>query len=551
MGTLVFQATLGGSVNLIGPNIAGTVNFTLPSADGTSGQALATNGSGTLAFSSFATLVSNTFTGSQTLSAGTANGVTYLNGSKVLTSGSALTFDGTNFATTGTSSGSRVIATSTSTSVIHFDTSASVYGKVGNSTSMGYEAGAQHIFNISGTEGMRLTSTGLGIGTSSPSTKLEVQGNTPTIKVLATNLSGATTSLELWGSGGGANYKSAVIQGINYGQLNLQTPSGVGSNSFITFATDATERMRLDSSGNLGLGVTPSAWSAYRAFQFGQQGVIFGDAGGGTSALGSNQYWNGSNWIRIAADAASQYKQAGGAHAWYYAASSTAGSTISFTQAMTLQASGGLSLGVTTDAGAGNIQLGSGAYVGTGIGTGNTTGTYYGTNEVRFYTSAAERARIDSSGRFLIKATTSGGLGITLDGDGGSAPYVIVNSNSATGAPAYFRYQGTTVGSITTTTTTTSYNITSDQRLKENIVDAPEFGSVIDSLKVRSFDWKADSTHQRAGFVAQELVTFAPEAVHQPVDTEEMMAVDYSKLVPMLVKEIQSLRTRVAQLETN
>jgi hypothetical protein len=50
MGQLVFQATLGGAVNIIGPNIAGTVNFTLPSADGTSGQALTTNGSGTLAF---------------------------------------------------------------------------------------------------------------------------------------------------------------------------------------------------------------------------------------------------------------------------------------------------------------------------------------------------------------------------------------------------------------------------------------------------------------------------------------------------------------------
>ena len=50
MGTLVFQATLGGAINLIGPNTASTVNFTLPSADGTSGQALSTNGSGTLAF---------------------------------------------------------------------------------------------------------------------------------------------------------------------------------------------------------------------------------------------------------------------------------------------------------------------------------------------------------------------------------------------------------------------------------------------------------------------------------------------------------------------
>jgi hypothetical protein len=49
--------------------------------------------------------------------------------------------------------------------------------------------------------------------------------------------------------------------------------------------------------------------------------------------------------------------------------------------------------------------------------------------------------------------------------------------------------------------------------------------------------------------VAQELVTVAPEAVHQPADPEEMMAVDYSKLVPMLVKEIQSLRKRLTALE--
>jgi len=46
-------------------------------------------------------------------------------------------------------------------------------------------------------------------------------------------------------------------------------------------------------------------------------------------------------------------------------------------------------------------------------------------------------------------------------------------------------------------------------------------------------------------------VTVVPEAVYQPEDAEQMMAVDYSKLVPMLVKEIQSLRVRVAQLESN
>jgi hypothetical protein len=55
MGTLVFQANLGGAINLIGPNTASTVNFTLPSADGTNGQAMVTNGSGTLSFATIST----------------------------------------------------------------------------------------------------------------------------------------------------------------------------------------------------------------------------------------------------------------------------------------------------------------------------------------------------------------------------------------------------------------------------------------------------------------------------------------------------------------
>lgn len=68
MGQLVFQANLGGAVNLAGPNTASTVTFTLPSADGTSGQALVTNGSGTLSFANAGASLStaNTWTATQT-----------------------------------------------------------------------------------------------------------------------------------------------------------------------------------------------------------------------------------------------------------------------------------------------------------------------------------------------------------------------------------------------------------------------------------------------------------------------------------------------------
>jgi hypothetical protein len=60
------------------------------------------------------------------------------------------------------------------------------------------------------------------------------------------------------------------------------------------------------------------------------------------------------------------------------------------------------------------------------------------------------------------------------------------------------------IGTITGSGSTTSYNTSSDERLKENITDAP-VGN-IDDIKVRSFDWKADGSHQDYGMVAQELM---------------------------------------------
>ena len=112
-----------------------------------------------------------------------------------------------------------------------------------------------------------------------------------------------------------------------------------------------------------------------------------------------------------------------------------------------------------------------------------------------------------------------------------------------------FRNGNGAVGSIQTSGTSTIYNTSSDQRLKENIADADDAGSKVDAIQVRQFDWKADGSHQDYGMVAQELQAVAPEAVSGDADSEDMMGVDYSKLVPMLIKEIQSLRNRVAQLE--
>ena len=86
MGTLVFQATAGGSFNFVGPNIAGTVSLTLPSADGTSGQFLKTDGSGTLSFASAITAPGGSTTQVQYNNAGAFGGIT-----GATTNGTALT----------------------------------------------------------------------------------------------------------------------------------------------------------------------------------------------------------------------------------------------------------------------------------------------------------------------------------------------------------------------------------------------------------------------------------------------------------------------------
>jgi len=111
---------------------------------------------------------------------------------------------------------------------------------------------------------------------------------------------------------------------------------------------------------------------------------------------------------------------------------------------------------------------------------------------------------------------------------------------------------GGNIGSITRdgTTNAVKYNTSSDERLKEHIIDAPSASTIIDSIKIRSFDWKSGG-HQTHGVIAQELNTIVSSAVTQPMPYNDVWGVDLSKLVPFMVKEIQDLRARVAVLEIN
>jgi len=169
-------------------------------------------------------------------------------------------------------------------------------------------------------------------------------------------------------------------------------------------------------------------------------------------------------------------------------------------------------------------------------------------------TADVPRVKVDASGNLLVGTTSASPSNTDSFLYNVSGKAAVLNHASGTSSGQQFlglAYNGGYIGSIAQSgTTAVLYNTSSDQRLKENIVDAPSASDDIDAIQVRSFDWKVDGSHQKYGMVAQELQTVAPEAVSAPEDPEEMMGVDYSKLVPMMLKEIQSLRARVAQLES-
>lgn len=113
-----------------------------------------------------------------------------------------------------------------------------------------------------------------------------------------------------------------------------------------------------------------------------------------------------------------------------------------------------------------------------------------------------------------------------------------------------------TVGSISTSGSATSFNTSSDERLKQDIVDLGDVGATIDAIRPVEFGFKANPEERVVGFIAQDLHEVFPDAVSVGADDLDEQgrllnpwSVDRSALVPLLVREIQSLRLRLAAIE--
>ena len=181
----------------------------------------------------------------------------------------------------------------------------------------------------------------------------------------------------------------------------------------------------------------------------------------------------------------------------------------------------------------------------------------------------------DGDGNPNIVSVYSGGLysnhfGNTPSSWGGNATIVpTYNGNSQPAIRSYdtdsvsrtnnvidIRRNGSTVGSIQTTLSATSFNTSSDYRLKENVIDLTGAADRVQQLAPKRFNFIVDADTTVDGFLAHEVQSVVPEAItgtHNEVDADGnpvYQGIDQSKLVPLLTAALQEALTKIDQLET-
>ena len=194
----------------------------------------------------------------------------------------------------------------------------------------------------------------VGVGTDTPLANFQVGNGTATteIRIDADGGSGAGGFIRGYKDTSNASWYFGDLNPIAGGTNDGLCAYAYGANPFTVF-TNGLERLRVDSAGNLGLGVTPSAWnSLFKALDFSTTASLAGAAG--SASLFNNAYWDGSQYVYKTNAEATRYLQASGEHIWYTAGSGTAGGGISFTQALSVGLGTSLALqGATSQTGTG------------------------------------------------------------------------------------------------------------------------------------------------------------------------------------------------------
>ena len=416
------------------------------------------------------------------------------------------------------------------------------------------------------------SSENVGIGATSPSAGA-VGG-----KVLHVQNSGGTASVRVDRSDASTSGTASLTSGNTTNSI-----FSTGSKDFV-ISTNSTEAMRIDASGNVGIGSSnPSDYN----FDTGVNLMI-----GSTSTNAAFQVLSGTSGTGYLAfaDGTTGAEQFRGLIQYNHSDDSMSFRTVG-TERLRIDSSGNVGIGGATTTGWANKQvvLDAGANTSAAfVMVNDTTGrsatdgsliTLSGSDmfliqresaNMIFRTANTERMRLNSSGNLLV-GTTASGVGTarhTIQNDASNIAQILINANgTANGTPVLrlFHYEansstlatqiqflnrnGIQVGHITSTGSATAYNTSSDYRLKENVRPIENGLDRLNSLNPVKFDWKKDGTSSE-GFIAHEVQEIFSDAISGEKDGEDMQGMDYGRITPLLVKAIQEQQEQIEQLKT-
>ena len=383
--------------------------------------------------------------------------------------------------------------------------------------------------NVGGVAGtaMTLNSTGLGVGMS-PSAILSVLKSSATqaTGLILRNASGAdgcSISLDFEASAGTSGSEGSLA-----GRISGRRVGGGTTGALDFFVNNAgtlgTAKMTIDSSGNVGVGVTPSAWqTGTPAVQLKYNSSIWSNSDN-TIQINQNAYFDGSSWKYVNATSlqASNYFQYNGSHIWRTAGAGTAGNAITWTTPMTLDASGNLLVGTTT--------MPSGVTLARLVAKSDLSdwsGVIWNSNAIPYGFRIQHDTDSNGTGNEFLYCLGAANLRASIRSNGGIA-----------------NYQANDVS-------------LSDSRMKSDIKPLGSYWNKIKSLEIVTFKYK-DQTHNddNIGLIAQQVESVAPEFVdvdgfgNTPDDGVPLKTIYTTDLYHAAIKALQEAMTRIEVLES-